>query len=153
MGCGTGKLFPVIAKLGQDLKIIGLDMCQAMLEYAENFKHPDLELIHSFCEDIPLESNSIDVVFINDTFPHFHDRTKALQEISRVLKSDGELYIIHSSCSEQVNRNHRKIGTPVSEDLLPPVGHIVKLIENFSFKVGLSRDTDNYLLIAAQKTN
>jgi len=153
IGCGTGKLFPVIASLGKDIKIIGLDMCLEMLKYAEKFKHPHLELLHCFCENIPLQSNSIDAVFVNDTFPHFHDQKQALQEICRVLKKNGELYIIHTNCSEQVNQTHRNIGHPVARDLLPPLERLVALIEAYPFEVKTSKDTNDYLLINAQKVS
>lgn len=77
-------------------------MCSEMLKYARRFNYPRLELIHSFCEDIPLDSGSIDTVVINDTFPHFNDRKIALEEIRRVLKKAGYLYLIHTSSNKKV---------------------------------------------------
>ncbi|MCF7885332.1 MAG: class I SAM-dependent methyltransferase [Candidatus Marinimicrobia bacterium] len=151
IGCGTGKLFPIIAGLGENIKIVGLDMCKEMLKYAEKFPYPNLETIHSFCEEMPLESNSIDVVFINDTFPHFHNWNLALREIKRVLKNKGHLYLVHSNGSQEVNQTHRNIGPPVANDLLPPLDKLVNTLENFSLKVKKACDTEQYLLICAHK--
>ncbi|MCF7740787.1 MAG: class I SAM-dependent methyltransferase, partial [Candidatus Marinimicrobia bacterium] len=109
-----------------------------------------LELIHSFCEDIPLDSGSIDSVVINDTFPHFNDREIALQEIRRVLKKAGSLYLIHTSSSKKVNRTHKDIGEPVKKDLLPSVNNLVSILENLNFQVNTARDTENHLFIKAR---
>jgi len=125
-------------------------MCSEMLKYARRFRYPRLELIHSFCEDIPLDSGTIDAVVINDTFPHFNDRKIALQEIRRVLKKAGYLYLIHTSNSKKVNQTHQEIGDPVEKDLLPPFEELVSILENFQFHVKTARDTENHLFIKAR---
>ena len=125
-------------------------MCSEMLKYARRFNYPRLELIHSFCEDIPLDSGSIDTVVINDTFPHFNDRKIALEEIRRVLKKAGYLYLIHTSSSKKVNRTHQDIGEPVKKDLLPPINNLVSILEKFNFQVNIARDTENHLFIKAR---
>lgn len=151
IGCGTGDLFPILTHLGTGVKIIGLDMCKEMLKRAGEFAYPDLKLLHGFCEDIPLPSDYIDVIFINDTLPHFDDRELALEEINRVLCSKGELYLIHSSSCQQVNQTHIDLGHPVNSDLLPPVECIVEDLEKLPLKVKTIKDTDNYLMINALK--
>lgn len=93
VGLGSGLNLPYYdaAKVN---KVWGLDPSPEMTGMAEkgaNSVDFDVEFIHLPCEDISLESKSIDTVLVTYTLCTIVDVFKALQEMSRVLKPDGEL--------------------------------------------------------------
>lgn len=51
----------------------------------------DFEFIQAFAEDIPVDNNSIDTVVMTYALCTIPDTQKALEEIRRVLKSNGKL--------------------------------------------------------------
>lgn len=93
VGLGSGLNLPHYdaAKVS---KVWGLDPSPEMMGMAEKRACSvdfDVELIHLPCEDIFLEAKSVDTVLVTYTLCTIVDVYKALQEMSRVLKPDGEL--------------------------------------------------------------
>ncbi len=75
-------------------KIWGLDPSNQLIKVAKERagKMPfDVEFIEQSGEDIPIENNSMDSVLVTYTLCSIPDVLKALNEINRVLKPDGEL--------------------------------------------------------------
>jgi len=66
---------------------------------AEEFKIPTQDIVAPklFCQDacqgIPQNNESIDLIYSSNAFHFFTDKIKALQEISRILKINGESFI------------------------------------------------------------
>ncbi|UCH50554.1 MAG: class I SAM-dependent methyltransferase, partial [Chloroflexota bacterium] len=95
VGTGTGIFVPfLLKKIGDTGKLVCLDSAEKMLEKAQNknFKG-NIEYV---CGDIcstQLGDGIFDVVVCYYSFPHFKDKTKDLQEIKRLLKKDGKLFI------------------------------------------------------------
>lgn len=79
-GCGEGILVEEYSKRGYNIR--GID-----LNYES--KH----VLHGNLLEMPYIDEEFDVVLLLDVFEHipFTDQAKALQEISRVLKSEGKL--------------------------------------------------------------
>ena len=93
VGLGSGLNLPYY-DAGHVSRVWGLDPSPEMMGMAEararsvNF---DVEFINSPGEDIPLEANSVDTVLVTYTLCTISDVEKALKEMARVLKPNGEL--------------------------------------------------------------
>lgn len=54
----------------------------------------EIELIDSFAESIPLDDNSVDIVFTRQAMHHAADLDKFVKEATRVLKPDGIFFSV-----------------------------------------------------------
>lgn len=98
LGCGAGvDVFLVAKKVGSKGIVIGLDMTDEMLDKAgENAKKAgitNVEFKKGEIENMPIESNSIDLVISNCVINLVPDKKKAYQEIYRVLKPEGRFSV------------------------------------------------------------
>ena len=108
IGSGTGVLLPfLIAELGEDGKIVALDFSAEMLcqAKAKNFQ-PIVDFAQADVLAIPLADDSVDLAMCNSVFPHFDDKTRALKEITRVLRNNGRLVICHAMSRAMINQLH-----------------------------------------------
>lgn len=90
IGCGTAYLKEL---LPEKTEYYGLDLSTEMLKVAKNKNLPNTHLTQGRSDQIPYEDNTFDVVTCSQSFHHYPDRQKALQEAKRVLKPDG-IYIL-----------------------------------------------------------
>ncbi|WP_164968655.1 class I SAM-dependent methyltransferase [Arcobacter sp. F155] len=95
LGCGNANMTKMIAQNGFDRQIIACEVDE--IQHEKNLKEniDNIEFILAGAEDIPLEDNSIDFVFMFKSFHHVPKNMmqKALSEIKRVLKPNGIAYI------------------------------------------------------------
>ena len=92
LGSGAGNdCFVARALTGETGKVIGLDFSDEMLakanENVQKLAYKNVEFIKGDIENMPVESNSVDVVISNCVLNLVPDKEKAFKEISRVLKS------------------------------------------------------------------
>ncbi|OHB56804.1 MAG: methyltransferase type 11 [Planctomycetes bacterium GWF2_50_10] len=106
IGCGTGRDAYAVSKLvGPDGRVIGMDMTDEQLEFANRhidsqmkkfgFIAHNIEFKKGYAEDLShlgIEDGSIDVVISNCVINLCSDKRKVFSEIFRVLKPGGELY-------------------------------------------------------------
>jgi len=83
-GCGTGKMINYL----KDYQVVGCDISFKMLKYAQ--KRGNL-LVNCDSEKLPFKDSAFDVVYVRALLHHLSDVPKAIKEISRVLKPDGEV--------------------------------------------------------------
>ena len=79
--------------------------------------------------DAPLDRETCDVVMCFACPPHFHDKEGIMKAMAEVLKKGGYIAVGHFESSEELNRHHRKSGTPVMNDRLPHADEMVRLFE------------------------
>lgn len=152
VGCGTGRLFPILKDLTPNATIIGCDLSWRML--SDNHKiseNRQVYVLQCYGEMLPLRNNSIDVVLNYCVFPHLKHKETAIKEFYRVLKKNGLYYIIHPDGRKAINERHRYIGEPVSHDLLPPSEEINNLLKVHSFHVDQIIDQPDLFYISAIK--
>ena len=94
-GCGPGSYITPLAELvGKSGKIYALDIHPLAIKMVQNIASQkqltNVETIHSDCKT-GLPDNSVDVVFLYDTFHDLSDPDGVLEELHRVLKPDGIL--------------------------------------------------------------
>jgi SAM-dependent methyltransferase len=98
LGAGAGfDCFLASQKVGKKGKVIGVDMTADMLEKArENAKngpYGNVEFRLGEIENLPLETETVDVVISNCVINLSPDKKKVFQEAFRVLKLGGRLMI------------------------------------------------------------
>ena len=98
VGCGAGIDSLIAAKkVGPDGRVIGVDMTPSMLEKArQGAKEAGLknvEFREGYAEELPIVDGWADVVISNGVLNLMPDKSAALEEMSRVLKSNGRLQI------------------------------------------------------------
>lgn len=98
LGCGAGfDVFLAARKVGENGKVIGVDMTEAMIEKARANAVKNginnVEFILGEIEELPLADNSIDVIISNCVINLSPAKAKVFAEAKRVLKNGGRLAI------------------------------------------------------------
>lgn len=93
LGSGAGNdAFIARNQVGKTGKVIGVDFTETMIEKANENKSKlgfeNVEFILGDIEELPIPSESIDVVISNCVMNLVPDKTKAYQEVFRVLKQN-----------------------------------------------------------------
>lgn len=89
-GEGYGSF--LLSKTAQ--QVYGVDIDQSSVNHAnKKYVKNNLQYLQGSTDNIPLQDNSVDIVFSFETLEHHDRHDKMMQEISRVLKQDGCLYI------------------------------------------------------------
>ncbi|MGB0408712.1 MAG: bifunctional demethylmenaquinone methyltransferase/2-methoxy-6-polyprenyl-1,4-benzoquinol methylase UbiE [Opitutales bacterium] len=152
LATGSGDVaFKLRDRLGPKVPVTGLDFCEPMLEEAREKKkakrsYADLEFSFGDCMALPLENDSADAVTISFGVRNFEDRQKGLQEILRVLRPGGRVYVLEFS---QPDKWFRPIYYFYLKYILPWVAaiatgdksaydYLAGTIENFPTKEALS---------------
>ena len=147
LGTGNGFLAFAIAARNPYCQIVGLDILEETLkrnnEKAKELELFNLEFITYDGMTFPFEEDSFDVIVSRYAIHHFPDLDHTFQEISRVLKKGGQLFI-SDPCPNEDDTNrfvddymmmksdgHIKFYT---HDELNKLGQKFFLIENVSFK-------------------
>ncbi len=123
---GTGDLAITIQKnLGCD--VVGLDLSQKMLDVAiEKVKKQNLQdkitMLKGDAENLPFEDNKFDAVSVAFGVRNFENLEKGLEELKRVVKENGNVYILEFS----------KVDGPLGwlymfyfKNILPRIGKLV----------------------------
>ena len=74
-------------------EFVGLDLSPKMLKEAKKKKIKNAKFVEGRSDELPFENNTFDIVTCSQSFHHYPETDKPLQEALRVLKPGG-LYII-----------------------------------------------------------
>jgi ubiquinone/menaquinone biosynthesis C-methylase UbiE len=91
LGCGTGRFSGALARRF-DADVFGIDPSIKMLREAP--RNQDRSRVFYACgsaEALPMDANSVDVIFISMAFHHFTDPMMAARECRRVMRNRGRL--------------------------------------------------------------
>ena len=96
IGFGLGfPLTEIAQRLGNTSKIYGIDPWEQAVERTKlkikKYNITNIELILGHAEDIPLESNSIDLIISNNGINNVDNLDKTLNECSRIAKKNAQL--------------------------------------------------------------
>lgn len=92
IGCGAGHGSERLSKKYK--KVYGVDISEDAIKYAkENWSQSNIEFKVGSALEIPFTDNYFDVVAAFEVFEHLDDWRKFLEEIKRVLKPGGMVYI------------------------------------------------------------
>jgi ubiquinone/menaquinone biosynthesis C-methylase UbiE len=98
LGCGTGTLTILIKKTHPDAKVVGLDGDPKILNIARTKAAKagmELTFNKAMACELPYPDATFDRVVSSLVFHHLTrgDKVRALQEVFRVLRPDGELHV------------------------------------------------------------
>lgn len=98
IGCGAGFDTLLAARqVGPRGKVIGVDMTEAMRDKtragAATLGLMNVEVRHGYAEELPIDSESVDVVISNGVINLCPDKTAVMREVYRVLRPDGRFQI------------------------------------------------------------
>ncbi|MEW5856884.1 MAG: class I SAM-dependent methyltransferase [Cyanobacteriota bacterium] len=122
-GTGTARIPILIAQQRPQWQIIGIDMAESMLQLGrEKVKEAGLEkqIILEFVDakNLPYQDGQFDMVISNSLFHHLPNPLPFLQELKRVLKPQGAIFIrdlIRPPSEKIMNSLVESIGTEYDE--------------------------------------
>lgn len=151
-GCGTGRLTSELASVvGPGGGLVALDISEGMVQACRR-RVAGLSWVRveqAAVEDFPAAPQSFDRVICHQVFPHFDDQPAALTRLTGLLKPGGVLLVVHFMPKAFINDTHRKAGTVVEQDLLPPDDQMRAMMSAAGLAVETLVDDDlGYLLKA-----
>ena len=134
VGTGTGIFIPfLLSKVGNHGQILALDIAEEMLRRARAKGFNGIvSYLNADVVNIPLPDKTFGSVVCYSSFPHFHNKAKALTEIYRVTRSGGYLFICHTSSRDAVNEIHGSI-PEVENDLIPDANEMRIMLAKAGF--------------------
>ena len=101
VGCGSGAYTTFVARaVGREGRVYALDIQPEMLQQLEsklarpeNEDIKNIELVNSSAYELPFDDDSLDLVYMVTVLQEIPDRSKALQQVRRVLKPGGILSV------------------------------------------------------------
>ncbi len=159
VGCGTGVLYPIIARrLESPGFFVAIDLSFAMMcetrkrmKTAAHCGNPPTPL--ALQGDImapPLADNFFDWVLCNSCFPHFHDQQTALYAMARLLRPGGRLVVCHTECRAAINAMHRNVGDVVGGHELPDASTFRRLVRRAGLDFLVLEDGPEAFLLLAK---
>ena len=123
---GTGDLAIAVHK-GTNANVVGLDLSQNMLNVGiEKVKKTHLQenisMVKGDAENLPFEDNKFDAVTVAFGVRNFENLNKGLDELKRVVKEDGNVYILEFS---KVDGFFGSIYMFYFKNVLPRIGKLV----------------------------
>jgi ubiquinone/menaquinone biosynthesis C-methylase UbiE len=144
-GCGTGRLTEILSdQVGKPGRVTSLDISPKMVE--ATWKRLDgrqnVEVHLSTLESFPLKPAFFDLVVCHQVFPHFEDKGRVLNLMTDGLKSKGKLIVFHFINLAGINDQHRKAGTAVEQDMMPPQETMERLFREAGLKIDILVNDD-----------
>lgn len=90
IGCGVGRDIGLLFDLGYD--VIGIDLSLDSLKKIRG-KYNDVNLINASNLSLPLKNSSVDFILSQGVLHHTGDTRRAFDELVRVLKNKGKIYL------------------------------------------------------------
>ncbi len=137
MSCGDGKLLKSIKRLKPRLKLSGIDISDQELGSEINFHK-------SNAESIPFPDKTFDVIVCSMSLHHYKNLNAILNEIKRVLKTGGILYVLDIFPANQLSqRLYNLIGCrePYHFEKFYTTEEFTKLVEQYNLKLNITTPT------------
>src|SRR5262249_10111914 len=96
IGGNTGKISEAAYSCNGCKHIVVLEPKSKYVQYGR-LRRPSIRFIEGYAESIPLPDEYVDIIVASFSFYHFRDQDKGLEEMKRVLKSNGTLIIFESN--------------------------------------------------------
>jgi demethylmenaquinone methyltransferase/2-methoxy-6-polyprenyl-1,4-benzoquinol methylase len=128
VACGTGDMIiyweKVAKENGIDLQnVVGVDPSVGMMEVGKK-KLPHVEFIEAGAADMPLDSDSADIISISYGIRNVVQRQEAFNEFARVLKKDG-LVVINEFTKNKKEKLLDHVTDFYMNKILPTLGGMI----------------------------
>ena len=153
VGAGTGGIIPYLLQaIGPEGSICAVDFAEKMVDAGrEKVKdEPRVRFYLTAVESLPFSGEFFHHVVCFGAFPHFAHKHLVLQEMHRVLMTDGTLIIAHALSSQEIKQHHMG-AAPVRHDFLPEETEMRSLLQSTGFHVLQLIDRPKRYLCEAQK--
>jgi demethylmenaquinone methyltransferase/2-methoxy-6-polyprenyl-1,4-benzoquinol methylase len=154
IGTGTGIMIPFYEKYLSNGSVVAVDYSEKMIEMARSKyperEHPHVSYLVSDLYDLDFDSD-FDLVVCYSCFPHFVDQPLAIDICSRALKEGGRLAVAHSDSAKKINSVHMEGGVEISNDFLPSMERLKKMMTDRGLAIKFERDDDTYFICIASK--
>lgn len=151
-GCGTGRLTELLVQaIGTLGYVVAVDISLYMVAHARMklSGYDNVEIHLGSMEEKTGFGNYFDMAICHQVFPHFADKENALAKIRSMLKPGGQLVISHFISSAEINEVHRKAGSAVANDFMPPPEDMQRMLGHCGFEIeNWLDDSEGYLLKA-----
>ncbi len=147
IGAGTGLFEPLLSEaVGADGKVLAVDIVPKFLSLvigkARELEIENIETVLGTATSTNLKPNSVDLVFICDTYHHFEFPKKYLASIHQALRPGGQIYLIEfkriEGESSEFIMNHVRAGEAVFSQEIVEAGF--QRVERLAFL------KDNYII-------
>jgi ubiquinone/menaquinone biosynthesis C-methylase UbiE len=148
VGTGTGVFLPYLKeRVNHQSRIISMDFAFNILRIAQTKnKCNSIDYICAEIETLHLPPDCFDAAICYSTFPHFHDKHRALSNIYGLLKRGGWLYIYHTASRETINNIHLNI-PDFYDHLIPERQEMEQLLVQAGFSnIRIDEDDESYLV-------
>lgn len=145
VGAGTGVMSEFAYNCNSSLKYTAVDPAHGMLKYTPAY----VETYIGAAEALPFEKNSFDAILMGESLHHFREPKIAFEEVSRVLKKNGKLFIYDFDVSTFLGKiicmAERLFGEPAH--FYDPK-KLKILLEEYGFKVSITHHKWRYTISA-----
>lgn len=112
LGSGAGfDCFLALKKVGPTGKVIGVDMTEEMIDKAKSIAEKNdktnVEFRLGDIENLPVETESIDVIISNCVINLAPNKSKVFNEAYRVLKKGGKMFVSDIVLLKELNENQK----------------------------------------------
>lgn len=153
VGCGTGYLIELLKKQ-RKAEYHGLDISPEMLKQAKKKFDNSVFFAEGSADSLPYTDEQFDIVTCIQSFHHYPEPEKSLQEAYRVLKEDGVYIISDTGCnnifrhlSSFIFRHFAKGGDYAAYS----IGDIQQMLERAGFKVEKAEMISKYVFTVIAK--
>ncbi len=95
VGCRNGRLIFALASFLNNYEFHGLDINAKYIQKNEaKNKFPNVKFHYAQAEELPFSNEYFDIVICTNALHRFPQRVRALDEMFRVLKIGGELFLL-----------------------------------------------------------
>jgi ubiquinone/menaquinone biosynthesis C-methylase UbiE len=153
VGCGTGILMPHLQALFCAAScFVELDLAEHMLQ-VNAAKYPGTRIGHicADAESLPFVNSCFDLVLCFGIFPHFENKTAALDQMFSTLRSGGIWCLGHLMGSRELNAFHSKLSGPVSGDSLPSTEVLAGMLRKMGVKDISTEENSDWYFVRAVK--
>ncbi len=155
-GCGTGRLTEILAgAVGPRGRVEALEISPRMVEASRQrvSGRRNVRVHHVALEEYRDRGRGFDRIVCHQVFPHFDDKQEAAMRLAGLLRPDGLVVIVHFINFAAINDVHRKAGTTVEHDLMPPLEEIRRLFRRAGLVIDrFADDALGYILRARPAT-
>lgn len=150
LGAGTGIMSEFAYACREDLQFTAVDPAEGMLKFSAEY----IETHMAHAERLPFEVSSFEAILIGEALHHFSDVDKSLQEIVRVLKKEGKLFIYEFDSSTFMGKILCKV-----EKILGEPGNffgsieLKQILESHGFSVNINQYGWRYTISAQLKSS
>jgi ubiquinone/menaquinone biosynthesis C-methylase UbiE len=151
-GCGSGILVPmVLERIAPAGILYELDFAEKMIEVNKRLHgEENIRFLVADAAEAPLDDESCDVILCFSCFPHFHDKERAMHNLSRILKRGGTFVVAHFDSSDGINKHHESCHA-VMHDRLPAQAEMRTLFQRAALSMEVFIDEPGFYCIIAEK--